>query len=141
MLENELMLTCLANGVSGLYLQLQSDFENMKFEAPYNSSTRNIIANMYRAMSKIPLGAKFEDYMNINDWLKKDDRQGSLPGASSEQQVTQVPPLAPQPMPNPQIISPPMPQMSQLNQGLTPTENALLSDSEKQIRLQHRGLS
>jgi hypothetical protein len=143
--QNRFLPFAIGKGTAQTYIeqskQLQSDFENMKFEAPYNSSTRNIIANMYRAMSKIPLGAKFEDYMNINDWLKKDDRQGSLPGASSEKQVTQVPPLAPQPMPNPQIINPPMPQMSQLNQGLTPTENALLSDSEKQIRLQHRGLS
>ena len=92
-------------------------------------------------MENIPLGDNFYKYIKPEDWFIKDDRQGSLLGASSEKQVTQVPPLAPQPMPNPQIISPPMPQMSQLNQGLTPTENALLSDSEKQIRLQHRGLS
>jgi hypothetical protein len=63
-----------------------------------------------------------------------------LPGASGERQVTQVPPLPPQPMPNQQVISPPMPQMAQLNQGLTPSENALLSDSEKQMRLRQRGL-
>jgi hypothetical protein len=44
-------------------------------------------------------------------------------------------------MPNQQVISPPMPQMAQLNQGLTPSENALLSDSEKQIRLRQRGLA
>jgi len=52
-----------------------------------------------------------------------------------------VPPLPPQPMPNQQVISPPMPQMSQLNQGLTPTESSYLSEDEKQMRLRQRGLT
>jgi len=34
-----------------------------------------------------------------------------------------------------------MPQVTgTMNQGLTPTENALLSEEEKQIRLRQRGL-
>jgi hypothetical protein len=64
---------------------------------------------------------------NFNKSILLEDYLSSLPGASGERQVTQVPPLPPQPMPNQQVISPPMPQMSQLNQGLTPTESALLS--------------
>jgi hypothetical protein len=48
--------------------------------------------------------------------------------------------LPPQPMPSPGAI-----QMSQapgvMNQGLTPVENALLSEEEKQIRLRQRGLA
>ena len=45
------------------------------------------------------------------------------------------------PMPNPEVIQPPMPQVpGNMNQGLTPTENALLSEEEKQIRLRQRGL-
>jgi hypothetical protein len=122
------------------YQKLEDNFDNLTFDEPYDDATKDVIRELRNVMKDIPLGADFYDYINPKDWMS-DDRQGSLPGASSEQQVTQVPPLAPQPMPNPQIISPPMPQMSQLNQGLTPTENALLSDSEKQIRLQHRGLS
>jgi len=48
--------------------------------------------------------------------------------------------LPEQPMPSPQVIQP-MPQVSgTMNQGLTPTENALLSEEEKQIRLRQRGL-
>jgi len=122
------------------YQKLEDNFDNLTFDEPYDDATKDVVRELRNAMKDIPLGADFYDYINPKDWMF-DDRQGSLPGASSEQQVTQVPPLAPQPMPNPQIISPPMPQMSQLNQGLTPSENALLSESEKQIRLQHRGLS
>ena len=91
--------------------------------------------NMYR----MNLEEDFNKQIKLEDYLPK--QQSSLPGASGERQVTQVPPLPPQPMPNQQVISPPMPQMSQLNQGLTPSENALLSDSEKQIRLRQRGLA
>jgi hypothetical protein len=48
--------------------------------------------------------------------------------------------LPPQPMPDPQVVQP-MPQAPGImNQGLTPTENALLSEEEKQIRLRQRGL-
>jgi hypothetical protein len=90
-------------------------------------------------MRNLPLGDNFYKSIKPEDWIIRE--QGELPGASGERQVTQVPPLPPQPMPNQQVISPPMPQMSQLNQGLTPSENALLSDSEKQIRLRQRGLA
>jgi hypothetical protein len=41
-------------------------------------------------------------------------------------------------MPNPQVL---MSQMPVSQTGLTPTENALLSEEEKQIRLRQRGLS
>jgi len=45
------------------------------------------------------------------------------------------------PMPNPQVVQPPIQQATgTMNQGLTPTENALLSEEEKQIRLRQRGL-
>ena len=51
--------------------------------------------------------------------------------------------LPPTPMPNQQVIQPqPMAQApGNLNQGLTNTENALLSEEEKQIRLRSRGLA
>jgi hypothetical protein len=49
--------------------------------------------------------------------------------------------LPPQPMPSPQVVQT-MPQAPGImNQGLTPTENALLSEEEKQIRLRQRGLA
>jgi hypothetical protein len=90
-------------------------------------------------MENIPLGDNFYKYINPEDWIIRE--QGELPGASGERQVTQVPPLPPQPMPNQQVISPPMPQMSQLNQGLTPAESSYLSEDEKQMRLRQRGLA
>ena len=65
--------------------------------------------------------------------LKLDD---FLPTPGSEQSSVQ--PLPQQPMPNPQIL---MSQMPVSQTGLTPTENALLSEEEKQIRLRQRGLS
>jgi hypothetical protein len=45
------------------------------------------------------------------------------------------------PMPNAAILTPPITQIAGLQNGLTPTENALLSQSEKQMRLKQRGLA
>jgi len=45
------------------------------------------------------------------------------------------------PMPNVSILTPPITQIAGLQNGLTPTENALLSESEKQMRLKQRGLA
>jgi hypothetical protein len=45
------------------------------------------------------------------------------------------------PMPNASILTPPVQQFAGLQNGLTPTENALLSQSEKQMRLKQRGLA
>jgi hypothetical protein len=44
-------------------------------------------------------------------------------------------------MPSPQVVTPPMPQVSSLNQGLTPSESTLLSREEQNIRLRQRGLA
>jgi len=43
-------------------------------------------------------------------------------------------------MPNASILTPPSAPVAGLQNGLTPTENALLSQSEKQMRLKQRGL-
>ena len=44
-------------------------------------------------------------------------------------------------MPNASILTPPIQQVAGLQNGLTPTENAYLNDSEKQMRLKQRGLA
>ena len=44
-------------------------------------------------------------------------------------------------MPSASILTPPVQQVAGLQNGLTPTENALLSESEKQMRLRQRGLA
>jgi hypothetical protein len=43
-------------------------------------------------------------------------------------------------MPNPSVIGQVQPQPMTTDQGLTPTEMALLSPEEQQIRLRQRGL-
>ena len=51
-------------------------------------------------------------------------------------------PLPQQPMPSQQVIQTAQNQaLGNMNQGLTPIENALLSEEEKQIRLRQRGLA
>ena len=47
-------------------------------------------------------------------------------------------PLPEQPMPNPQIVAS---QPTVMQTGLTPTEQALLSEEEKVLKLRQRGLS
>jgi uncharacterized protein YbcI len=43
-------------------------------------------------------------------------------------------------MPNPSVVQAPA-QMNMMQNGLTPTESALLSQEEQQIRLKQRGLA
>ena len=53
-------------------------------------------------------------------------------------------PLPPQPQPNPAVVQQPGPatqQATAMTTGLTPTEQALLSEEEKMIRLRNRGLA
>ena len=45
------------------------------------------------------------------------------------------------PMPNASVVSPPVQQVANLQNGLTVSENAYLSQSEKQMRLKQRGLA
>jgi hypothetical protein len=120
--------------------EIRQNFDDATIPAGLPEYVEDILNSLQETMQNIPLGDDFGKYIRLEDWLIKDDRQGSIPGAGGERQVTQVPPLPEQPMPNPQIITPPMPQMSQLNQGLTPAESALLSEEDKQIRLRQRGL-
>ena len=56
-----------------------------------------------------------------------------------DQSKLPTPPLKDQPMPSSEVVShTPIPEVSQT--GLTQTEQALLSDEEKSIRLRQRGL-
>ena len=67
-------------------------------------------------------GEVFSMGLNIDDYL--------LP-------EVQTPPLPIQPMPNAQVLQPQAPG-NIMATGLTPVENALLSDEEKTIRLKQR---
>jgi hypothetical protein len=85
------------------------------------------ISAMNSAMESLTL---FDDFnLNLQDFLPDTDPAG---GAA----------LPPTPMPNQQVIQTAMmPASGVMNQGLTATENALLSEEEKQIRLRQRGLA
>jgi len=75
------------------------------------------------------------DY-NFDDYMRLEDFEGYLP---PEEPVSQAP-LPEQPMPNPAIIGQSQFQQPGTAQGLTPTELALLSPEEQQMRLRQRGL-
>jgi hypothetical protein len=75
------------------------------------------------------------DY-NFDDYMRLEDFEGYLP---PEEPVSQAP-LPEQPMPNPAIIGQSQFQQPGTSQGLTPTELALLSPEEQQMRLRQRGL-
>lgn len=83
-----------------------------------------IIDRMYEAFQRKSLNDADFDF-KIEDFLPQAQQQG---------QVT----LPDQPQPNPAVVST-QPTVTQT--GLTPTENALLSEAEKQMKLKQRGLA
>ena len=73
----------------------------------------------------------FDEFnLDLEDFLPDTDPQGQS-----------ALPLTP--MPNQQVVqtAAAMPAAGAMNQGLTPTENALYSEEEKQITLRNRGLA
>ena len=91
-----------------------------------------VLGEMIRSFQGADLSKGFK--FNLKDFIQEekiqppsfDPTRGALP---------------PQPMPSPQVVTPPMPQVSSLNQGLTPSESTLLSREEQNIRLRQRGLA
>ena len=83
---------------------------------------------MNAAMQSLTLFDEFD--LELNDFLPDSDPEGQSA-------------LPPTPMPNQQVVqtAAAMPAAGAMNQGLTPTENALLSEEEKQIKLRSRGLA
>ena len=75
------------------------------------------------------------------DTIKSIPKRFALPGQDLFSKAPQKP-LPDTPAPNPQVVqTAALPASGALNQGLTATENALLSEEEKQIRLRSRGLA
>ena len=73
--------------------------------------------------------------MDFNDVINMEDYQNLF-----EPVATSTAPLPPQPAPNPNVVGQIQPQQLMTAQGLTPTEMALLSPEEQQMRLRQRGL-
>jgi hypothetical protein len=75
------------------------------------------------------------------DTIKSLPKRFALPGQDLFSEAPQKP-LPDTPAPNAQVIqTAALPASGALNQGLTATENALLSEEEKQITLRNRGLA
>jgi len=77
----------------------------------------------------LTLDDNFDDYIDVNQYMQYFE---PLP---------ETQPLPPQPMPDSNIIGQVQPQQLTTSQGLTPTELALLSPEEQQMRLRQRGLA
>jgi len=130
---------------------LKSDYEELTFglfdpffpseriqERFQDLAQRGGISNVFleaepaiRAMNSIMEGLTlFDDFnLELQDFLPDTSPQG---GAA----------LPPTPMPSQDVIQTAAVQAPGfMNQGLTPTENALLSEEEKQMRLRQRGLA
>ena len=110
--------------------KIRKNFDDVSIPAGLSNRAYNILNRMEIRMDGLKLDEGFEDQLPLSDFL---------PGAASGGgQQSMVPPLPQQPMPNVQTQQP---AQVATNTGLTPTENALLSEEEKQIRLRQKGLS
>jgi hypothetical protein len=109
--------------------KLESEFNELEFLAPLDSDVIRTLNGIKRDMLRMPLDGNFKDYIDPKNYLF---------GERSEA-PSNVQPLPPQPMPNQQVVQ--QPQPSAMQNGLTPTESALLNESEKVLRLKQRGLA
>jgi hypothetical protein len=126
-----------------------NDLLNEKFD-PYFPSEK--IQQEFRDIeSRIDVDNPFEQVRDIINEIRQDLRYLDLSDdfdidigdylINESEPVAQAP-LPPQPMPNANVIQTAQMQApGNMNQGLTPAENALLSEEEKQIRLRQRGLA
>ena len=106
--------------------ELEERFDELPIPPGMTRETIDILFDMQREMYQLDLDGGFSEQMPLSDFLPE----------TTVGDQTSVPPLPPQPMPN---VSPNVIQTAQ--NGLTPTENALLTEGEKQIRLRQRGFS
>jgi hypothetical protein len=108
--------------------KIQQRFEDIAFEGGQPNPFLGAEGTLEAMKNLMEIQNLYGDFnLRLEDFLPDTDPAG---GAA----------LPPTDMPSPGVI-----QMSQapsvMNQGLTPIENALLSDEEKQIRLRQRGLA
>ena len=111
---------------------LEETFDKLQFDSPIRPEVLKALGMMEKDMYKMYLDERFEDQLDLNDYLVGDDP------SVIDRLRSDVQPLPPQPQPNPSIVQQ-QPAMNMQN-GLTVSENALLSDAEKAIRLKQRGI-
>ena len=110
--------------------ELRDNFDDLSIPAGLDPSTYRTLMRMRRDMYRLRLDEDFNIEMPLSDYLSE------APSGAS-QVASNVQPLPQQPMP----VVQQQPQQFSTATGLTPTENALLSDEEKQIRLRQRGFT
>jgi len=112
------------------YLQAYQELAEEKgIKNPLNKRILKTIDRINKKLRKQRLNKEFR--INPDDYILKQ---------STRDQLSTLP--ANLPMPNQQVVQTAMlPASGAINQGLTATENALLSEEEKQIRLRSRGLA
>jgi hypothetical protein len=97
-----------------------------------------VINQMIQSFQNAPLDRPFK--FKLSDF-NLDDGSESKPASDTFDPFSQAP-LPETPGVNPQVVSTPMPAPGTVSQsGLTPTEQALLSSEEQQIRLRQRGMA
>jgi hypothetical protein len=116
-------------GVSKNMRQAYIDLaKEKKIPNPLNKRVQKVIDRIEKKLYKQKLNKEFK--INPDDYILKQ---------STRDQLSQLPTT---PMPNAQVVQTAALQApGVMNQGLTTTENALLSEEEKQIRLRSRGLA
>tara|TARA_R100001509_G_scaffold145788_2_gene102515 strand:+ start:368 stop:4702 length:4335 start_codon:yes stop_codon:yes gene_type:complete len=114
----------------GQIIGIEEQAEDKKIPNILNRNVLRIIERMERDMQRLRLNKDFD--LDINNYLIKTQEQ------VSELQTPPLPKTVLDANPNPQVIQ--TSQVNQINQGLTMTENALLSDDEKMIRLRQRNM-
>src|SRR5210317_1358651 len=129
------------------YRKLLETYPDLKFEDVFPLAQMQEIVGKWNG---VPLGLSDED---LDRYFNKElpsviDKQSQKTDETIEQEpqkVSQKPQTAPlpdTPAPDQQVVqTAALPASGALNQGLTATENALLSEEEKQIRLRSRGLA
>ena len=99
-----------------------------------NPLTRSVIRTIKKIERKLKRQRLNKDYIiDEKDWIREPKKTSSLGFGDT---------LPNTPAPNAQVVqTAALPASGAMNQGLTATENALLSEEEKQIRLRSRGLA
>ena len=110
--------------------KIQERFEDIAFQGGQPNPFLGAEGTLESMRNLLEIQNLYGDFnLELSDFLPDTDPQGESA-------------LPEQPMPNQQVVqTAAMPASGVMNQGLTATENALLSEEEKQIRLRSRGLA
>ena len=125
--RNKFLPLGVTDGMKDAYRRLADTYG---IDNPLTNKVQKTILKIQKKLMKQKLNKDF--IINPEDYIIK--RSAEV----GKQSMT----LPEQPMPNAQVIQTSMmPTSGPMNQGLTMTENALLSEEEKMIRLRQRGLA